>query len=279
MARSAFGHRRGGLRTRSSHSTDRITNASQVEQVAYRYRAFGEQTLVSGSSPKRFTWVGRLGHYPYAHSGRDGSRRPSHCQPDSGDYWVWARVYRPHVGRWASRDPTQQELNLYRCAGNRSVVMVDPSGVQAIGCCEVLYRRTETQYNWGPWRYTEARWQFSSAAWTQGVSPTPGRGLLGLIGGLLGWSVSPPVPEMLCFWAGKRRREGQKVVREHIWEIRVERWNACPPTISFRDRYGWPTTKPVEQEDEEPTTTSFTWPAEEPQDIMRQLRLVLGYPK
>jgi len=43
-------------------STDRITNASQVQQVAYRYRAFGEQTVVSGSSPNRFTWVGQAGY-------------------------------------------------------------------------------------------------------------------------------------------------------------------------------------------------------------------------
>ena len=27
-------------------STDRITDASEVEQVTYRYRAFGEQTAV-----------------------------------------------------------------------------------------------------------------------------------------------------------------------------------------------------------------------------------------
>jgi hypothetical protein len=34
---------------------------SEAAQVAYRYRAFGEQTVQSGSSPNRFTFVGRNG--------------------------------------------------------------------------------------------------------------------------------------------------------------------------------------------------------------------------
>ena len=86
-------------------STWMLTDASRTEIAAYLYRAFGEQTMTYGSSPNRFTWVGRLGYYPYAHSGRDGGRRPSHSQPDSGDYWVRARVYRPRMGRWVGRDP------------------------------------------------------------------------------------------------------------------------------------------------------------------------------
>jgi hypothetical protein len=41
----AFGDRHGGLRSRPSHSTDRLTDASQAEQVHYLYRAFGEQSV------------------------------------------------------------------------------------------------------------------------------------------------------------------------------------------------------------------------------------------
>jgi hypothetical protein len=34
---------------------------SDAAQVAYRYRAFGEQKVQSGSSANRFTFVGRNG--------------------------------------------------------------------------------------------------------------------------------------------------------------------------------------------------------------------------
>jgi hypothetical protein len=73
-------------------STVQLTDASQDVLVAYRYRAFGEQTVVSGSSPDRFTWIGRLGYYR---------------QPGAGDFWVSARVYSPPNGRWISRDPVR----------------------------------------------------------------------------------------------------------------------------------------------------------------------------
>ena len=71
-------------------STDRLTDASENVDTSYLYRAFGEQTILSGSDPNRFTWVGRLGYYR---------------QPDTGDYWVRARVYEPQMGRWRRRDP------------------------------------------------------------------------------------------------------------------------------------------------------------------------------
>jgi len=91
--------------------------------VAYRYRAFGEQTVVSGSSPNRFTWVGRSGYYQ---------------QPDSADYWIRARVYRPTIGRWVSREPvsalrlalsTARNEAAYCYAGNASTLLADPSGL------------------------------------------------------------------------------------------------------------------------------------------------------
>ncbi len=64
--------------------TDIITDASRQQIASYRYRAFGEQMVTYGSSPSRFTWVGKLGYYH---------------QPDTEDYWLRARVYRPQMGR------------------------------------------------------------------------------------------------------------------------------------------------------------------------------------
>jgi RHS repeat-associated protein len=104
-------------------STDRLTDSSASTLISYLYRAFGQQTILSGSSANRYTWVGRLGYYR---------------QPDSSDYWVRARVYRPQVGRWVSRDPLWLLLGhllVWRCpivyayACNAPGRRGDPSGL------------------------------------------------------------------------------------------------------------------------------------------------------
>jgi len=77
----------------------------------------------------RLRWVGRLGYY---------------WQPDSSDYWVRARVYRPQLGRWGSRDPLCSRAGVlaarvagggtchtYRYTENSPLLAVDPSG---LGC-------------------------------------------------------------------------------------------------------------------------------------------------
>jgi len=58
-------------------STNKLTGADQASLIEYLYRAFGQHTVLSGSSPNRFTWVGQLGYYR---------------QPDPDDYWVRARI-------------------------------------------------------------------------------------------------------------------------------------------------------------------------------------------
>jgi RHS repeat-associated protein len=97
-------------------STDRLTDSSQSALISYLYRAFGEQTVLSGSHANPLTWVGRLGYYR---------------QPDSGDYWLRARVYRPTIGRFVSRDPVPQ-ANLYIIPGDSAVMLVDPGGAQPV---------------------------------------------------------------------------------------------------------------------------------------------------
>lgn len=58
-----------------------------------------------------------------------------HWQPDSSDYWVRARVYRPQLGRWVSRDPLRREANHYLYVRNRPAKLRDPSG-RAVGDVE-----------------------------------------------------------------------------------------------------------------------------------------------
>jgi len=99
-------------------STERLTYSNQNTVVSYLYRAFGEQSVVSGSSANPFTWVGRLGYYR---------------QPDTDNYWLRARVHQPGIGRFLSLDPLRQEVNRYLYAKNRPLVMVDASGRECQG--------------------------------------------------------------------------------------------------------------------------------------------------
>ena len=87
--------RRGGGITHFYHfdalgSADRLTDESQNTAVSYLYRAFGQQTILSGSSANSFTWVGKLGYS---------------WQWQTDDYWLRARVHQPSIGRFLSLDP------------------------------------------------------------------------------------------------------------------------------------------------------------------------------
>jgi len=107
-------------------STDRLTDASQNALITYLYRAFGQQTVLSGSHANRMTWGGRRGYYR---------------QPDPANYWLRARIYRDLAGRFLSTDPLRR-ANPYRFPGNNPVMLSDPSGRQ--GCVQgyqVLWAR------------------------------------------------------------------------------------------------------------------------------------------
>jgi len=95
-------------------STDRLTDTNEGVSASYLYKAFGEQSVLSGSHANRFTWVGRLGYYR---------------QGDMGNYWLRARTYSQLTGRFLSRDPLPNG-NLYIYPANSPVVLVDPSGMQ-----------------------------------------------------------------------------------------------------------------------------------------------------
>jgi len=96
-------------------STDRLTDGSANTLAAYLYRAFGQQTIVSGSSPNPFTWVGRLGYYR---------------QPDPDDYWVRTAVLNPKQGRRLNRETLSGGNNQYLWVENDPINWVDPEGLK-----------------------------------------------------------------------------------------------------------------------------------------------------
>ena len=65
-------------------STDRLTDSSQNTSISYLYRAFGEQSVLSGSSPNPFTWVGQAGLLPPERSRQLLAARSAPTSPASG---------------------------------------------------------------------------------------------------------------------------------------------------------------------------------------------------
>jgi len=113
-------HRRSGA-TAFHHydalgSTERLTDPNGAASVSYLHKAFGDQSVLSGSHADPFTWVGRLEYYR---------------QADMGNYWLRARTYSQLTGRFLSRDPMPNG-NRYIYPGNSPVVLVDRSRMQ--GC-------------------------------------------------------------------------------------------------------------------------------------------------
>ena len=95
-------------------STRAVTNSAQAVTDTADYQAFGLPNAATGSTPNPFRWVGQLGYY---------------WQPDSGDYWVRARVYGGQVGRWLSRDPGGLDRLPYAYVGNRPLWNTDATGL------------------------------------------------------------------------------------------------------------------------------------------------------
>jgi RHS repeat-associated protein len=126
-------------------STERLTDSSQAALISYLYRAFGEQSILSGSHANPLTWVGQLGYYR---------------QGESGEYWLRARVYRPTAGRFVSRDPVcQPDLpNLYIWPGQSPVILGDPSGLQRTGS------PVRGSYSRGPKAADPSAWTDSQSA-------------------------------------------------------------------------------------------------------------------
>jgi RHS repeat-associated protein len=99
-------------------STRCLTDANGNVTDSYAYTAFGEPVDTGAANPtvNPFQFVGREGYY---------------LNPDSGDYYVRARVYQPVLVRWLSLDPigySGVSVTLYAYAGNNPTNFVDSSG-------------------------------------------------------------------------------------------------------------------------------------------------------
>jgi len=93
-----------------------LSNASQSVSDSYRYKAYGLPLITTGSTTNPFRWVGTLGYYYDASSGR---------------YYVRARHYGPVIARWLSEDPIGFEgsqWNLYEYVNSLPTNGVDPAG-------------------------------------------------------------------------------------------------------------------------------------------------------
>ena len=98
-------------------STRALTDPSQNVTDTYVYDAWGEEVDRTGTTENPFQWIGTIGYF------RDS---------ETGAYYVRARVFQPGLGRWLTRDPAgfTDELNLYKYANNRPIILVDPTGLQ-----------------------------------------------------------------------------------------------------------------------------------------------------
>jgi len=85
---------RGG--TKSYHLFDHLgttlalASPAQALTDTYRWNAWGVELASTRSTTNPFGYVGKLGYYR---------------QADLADYWVRARVMKPGIGRWLTRDP------------------------------------------------------------------------------------------------------------------------------------------------------------------------------
>jgi len=100
-------------------STVALTNESEEVTDTFRYRAYGEPVVRTGTTENPFRWVGALGYY---------------WDEELGQYYVRARHYEPSVARWMSQDPIgyQGSMNTYWYASDNPARVVDPSGLVVV---------------------------------------------------------------------------------------------------------------------------------------------------
>jgi len=97
-------------------STNKLTDADEATLIEYLYRAFGQQTIVSGSSANRFTWAGELGYYR---------------ESDPGDHWVRARVTSQDGHRFLSRASLRwPDEHPYNYCDDDPVNWIDPTAYE-----------------------------------------------------------------------------------------------------------------------------------------------------
>lgn len=86
---------------------------------SYTYDAFGRERSAAEQTENRYRYTGEQ------------------YDAITGQYYLWARYYRPETGRFTQMDPYHGDgLNLYVYAGNNPVRYVDPSGHEKEEVCK-----------------------------------------------------------------------------------------------------------------------------------------------
>lgn len=96
-------------------NTIRLTDQSGNVTDTYAYNAFGETVARTGTTTNPFGFCGALGYY---------------ANPETGDHYVRARMYRARNARWLSGDPIGSITgNLFVYVLSNPLNAVDPSGL------------------------------------------------------------------------------------------------------------------------------------------------------
>ena len=97
-------------------STRELTDATESVTDTNMYDAWGVDVASTGTTDNPFHWVGESGYYD---------------DPETGDYYVRARTYRPTIARWLSADPLGplDVRGSYLYSFCNSTHITDPSGL------------------------------------------------------------------------------------------------------------------------------------------------------
>ena len=102
-------------------NTSELTDDEQNVTDTYEYSAFGEEIARTGTTENPFGYKGALGYY---------------TNGETNGIYVRARMYKPTVGRWLSRDPDRFSGDQwYSYVNNQPVSWYDPSGLCTCCCC------------------------------------------------------------------------------------------------------------------------------------------------
>lgn len=104
-------------------STVALLDNTQAKTDTFTYWPYGEEATRTGTTATSFRYVGTLGYY------RDSATKS----------YVRARYLDTKLGRWVSEDPVYlgdsnaPDYNAYCYVSNRPTVLVDYSGLEAVG--------------------------------------------------------------------------------------------------------------------------------------------------